>query len=68
MCQVLMKRDDGIALVPEMYSVDGSSAKDEAAKPGSQPRHPVGRCPFLWAQSLYIIAKLLHQVTLLFLY
>lgn len=33
----------------------------EYQSPGSQPRDPVGRCPFLWGQSLYILGKLVDE-------
>jgi hypothetical protein len=34
----------------------------EYGKPGHAERVPGGRCPLMWAQSLYIIGKLLHEV------
>jgi phosphorylase kinase alpha/beta subunit len=33
----------------------------EYGKPGHAERVPGGRCPLMWAQSLYIIGKLLHE-------
>lgn len=33
----------------------------EYQNPGSQPRDPIGRIPFLWGQSLYILGKLLDE-------
>lgn len=44
-----------------MYSVRSDDVAAECSKPGSQSRIPVGRCPFLWAQSLYILGKLLED-------
>ena len=29
--------------------------------PGQSSRVPAGRCPFMWAQSLFIISKLLYE-------
>lgn len=33
----------------------------EFQNPGTQPRDAVGRCPFLWGQSLYILGKLVDE-------
>lgn len=49
-------------LMPESYAVPADSVAAEYKKPGSQPREVVGRCPFLWGQSLYILGKLLQEV------
>lgn len=46
--------------VPEMYAVSADSLPAELASPGSQSRQPIGRCPFFWAQSVYVLAKLLQ--------
>lgn len=59
--QILIKTEDGLRLVPELYSVPANRVNDEYRCPGSQKREPVGRCPFMWAQSLYIIGKLLQE-------
>ena len=29
--------------------------------PRSQERMPIGSCPFMWAQSLYIVGRLLQE-------
>lgn len=50
-------------LVPEMYAVTSKNVNAEIAEPNSQDRVPVGRCPFLWAQSLYLLGKLLQDVS-----
>ncbi|CAH1400622.1 unnamed protein product [Nezara viridula] len=52
--KVLIKTEEGMKLVPEMYAV-----RSEFADPND--RIPVGKCPFLWAQSLYILGKLLQD-------
>lgn len=57
-----MRSDDGMYLVPESYAVPADLVAEEYKKPGSQPREVVGRCPFLWGQSLYILGKLLQEV------
>ncbi|CAH0759086.1 unnamed protein product [Diatraea saccharalis] len=57
----IMIRKDDVKLVPELYSVPADKATQEQSDPGSQDRIPLGRCPFLWAQSLYILGKLLQE-------
>ncbi|KAI8440074.1 hypothetical protein MSG28_001497 [Choristoneura fumiferana] len=59
--QVMIRKDDGIKLVPELYAVTKDKANQEQCEPGSQERIPLGRCPFIWAQSLYILGKLLQE-------
>ncbi|XP_054267572.1 probable phosphorylase b kinase regulatory subunit alpha isoform X2 [Macrosteles quadrilineatus] len=59
--QVLVKGDDGIKLVPELYTVPADKVDQEYKDHGSQERQAIGRCPFLWAQSLYILSKLLQD-------
>ncbi|XP_024889881.1 probable phosphorylase b kinase regulatory subunit alpha isoform X1 [Temnothorax curvispinosus] len=58
---VMIKTEDGIKLVPELYSVAPEDVSAEYAEPGSQNRIALGRCPFKWAQSLYILGKLLQE-------
>lgn len=57
-----MRTDDGMYLMPESYAVPADSVNAEYLSPGSQQREVVGRCPFLWGQSLYILGKLLQEV------
>ncbi|XP_026765001.2 probable phosphorylase b kinase regulatory subunit alpha isoform X1 [Galleria mellonella] len=59
--KIMIRKDDGIKLVPELYSVPPDKANQEQCDPGSQERIPLGRCPFIWAQSLYILGKLLQE-------
>lgn len=59
-----MRTEDGMYLMPESYAVPADLVTAEYSNPGSQPREVVGRCPFLWGQSLYILGKLLQEVTL----
>jgi phosphorylase kinase alpha/beta subunit len=42
--------------------VSAESVNEEYKCPGSQDRVAVGRVPFMWAQSLYIVAQLLKEV------
>ncbi|XP_072942269.1 probable phosphorylase b kinase regulatory subunit alpha isoform X1 [Epargyreus clarus] len=59
--KIMLRKEDGMKLVPELYSVPAEKADLEQADPGSQERIPLGRCPFIWAQSLYILGKLLQE-------
>lgn len=58
---MLVRSEDGTLLMPESYAVPADCVTAEYQKPGSQPREVVGRCPFIWGQSLYIIGKLLQE-------
>lgn len=59
--EVVIKTEDGLKFVPELYAVTSESVAEEYRNPGSQDRVAVGRVPFMWAQSLYIIALLLKE-------
>ncbi|CAL7948196.1 unnamed protein product [Xylocopa violacea] len=59
--EIMIKTEDGMRLVPELYSVEATNVSAEYAEPGSQNRIALGRCPFMWAQSLYIVGKLLQE-------
>lgn len=61
--QVMVKGEDGMKLVPELYAVPSNCVNAEYQEPGSQSRQAIGRCPFLWAQSLYILGRLLQDVS-----
>lgn len=63
--QIMVQTDDGLGLIPELYAVTADTVAAEYKRPGSQHRMAVGRCPFLWAQSLYILGKLLQEVILI---
>ena len=58
-----MEGEDGVKLVPELYAVPADKVEEEFQNPGSQERTIVGRCPYMWAQSLYILGKLLLDVS-----
>lgn len=58
----MVRGDDGILLIPESYAVTHDTVPQEYQMPGSQPREVVGRCPFLWGQSLFILGRLLQEV------
>lgn len=59
----MVKGEDNIRLVPELYTVTSDKVEAEYQEPGSQQRQAIGRCPFLWAQSLYILGNLLQDVS-----
>ncbi|KAL3267411.1 hypothetical protein HHI36_011540 [Cryptolaemus montrouzieri] len=59
--KIMIKTEDGIKLVPELYAVPKELVHREYEEPGTQERIPLGLCPFLWAQSLYIVGKLLQE-------
>jgi phosphorylase kinase alpha/beta subunit len=59
----MIRTEDGMKLVPELYAVPKDKVAGEYHEPGSQERVILGRCPFLWAQSLYILGKLLQEVS-----
>uniref|UniRef100_A0A8W7PQP8 Phosphorylase b kinase regulatory subunit n=1 Tax=Anopheles coluzzii TaxID=1518534 RepID=A0A8W7PQP8_ANOCL len=58
---ILVKTEEGMKLIPELYAVPEKAVAAEYQAPGSQQRVVVGRCPFLWGQSLYILGKLLQE-------
>lgn len=77
--EIMVKTEEGMKLVPELYTVPSDSVSEEYKRPGSSQRQAVGRVsrdgpgdeqsqdfihlqtPFLWAQSLYILGKLLQE-------
>jgi len=59
--EIVIKTEDGLKLVPELYAVSAESVAEEYKNPGSQNRVALGRVPFMWAQSLYIVAQLLKE-------
>lgn len=60
---ITVKTVDGIRLVPELYAVLPQNVAAEYLEPGSQAREALGRSPFMWAQSLYILGKLLQEAS-----
>ncbi|CAN7993482.1 unnamed protein product [Ixodes hexagonus] len=59
--QLLLRTEDGLKLVPEMYAVPPDKVEAEYNAPHSQQRVHVGMTPFMWAQSLFIIGRLLQE-------
>lgn len=52
---------DGLHLLPELYWVPEDAIDAERAAPGSQRRHPNDNLPLVWAQSLYLLGRMLHD-------
>jgi len=57
----LMVEKDGQMLLPELYYVPQESILAEKEKPGSQKRLPNDNLPLVWAQSLYLVGKMLDE-------
>jgi phosphorylase kinase alpha/beta subunit len=60
LASVLVERD-GIALLPELYTVPADKIDAERQTPGSQDREPNANVPLVWAQSLYYLAGMLDE-------
>ena len=56
---------DGIALLPELYYVPKEAIDAERASPGSQVRQANDNVPLVWAQSLYLLGRMLKDRVLL---
>ncbi|KAH9381475.1 hypothetical protein HPB48_008717 [Haemaphysalis longicornis] len=59
--RVMVKTEEGLRLVPEMYGVPADKVHLEYQEPHSQIRVPVGQVPYMWAQSLFILGRLLQE-------
>ena len=58
---VAVPGEDGDRLLPELYLVPEGAVAAERADPGSQPRVPNQNVPLVWAQSLWVVARLLER-------
>ncbi len=61
---VLVEKD-GHQLLPELYYVPEAAIAGERANPGSEARVPNGNVPLVWAQSLYLLGRMLRDGLLL---
>ena len=52
---------DGLRLLPELYFVPAERIEAERQHPGSQPRQANENLPLVWAQSLFILGKLIQD-------
>lgn len=59
--EALLIEQDGWGLLPELYFVPGDRLDAERAQPHSQLRLPNGNIPLVWAQSLYVLGRLLRD-------
>src|SRR5690606_38445073 len=57
---VLVERD-GQRLLPELYYVPSESIDKEKRNPGSQERIPNDNVPLVWAQSMYLLGRLVRD-------
>ncbi|KFP05649.1 Phosphorylase b kinase regulatory subunit alpha, skeletal muscle isoform, partial [Calypte anna] len=58
---VLIKGENGLRLMPELYSVPPDKVEDEYKNPHTVDRIPMGKLPLMWGQSLYILGCLLAE-------
>ncbi|XP_076446610.1 putative phosphorylase b kinase regulatory subunit alpha isoform X2 [Babylonia areolata] len=60
---VMVKSEDGIPMMPELYKVPQveSIIAEEKRKPNSQKREAQGQIPHMWGQSLYILSRLMCE-------
>jgi phosphorylase kinase alpha/beta subunit len=58
--QTLVQRN-GQWLLPELYYVPEDAIAREREKPGSQARLPNENVPLVWAQSLYLLARMMRD-------
>lgn len=56
---------DGCGLLPELYYVPEDAIEAERAEPGSQARQPNANVPLVWAQSLYLLGRMVKDGVLL---
>lgn len=57
----VMVERDGLRLLPELYYVPEENVEAEKAEPHSQERLPNDNVPLVWAQSLYLLGRLIHE-------
>uniref|UniRef100_A0A8C5JWK3 Phosphorylase b kinase regulatory subunit n=1 Tax=Jaculus jaculus TaxID=51337 RepID=A0A8C5JWK3_JACJA len=58
---ILIRGNDGIHLVPELYAIPPDKVDEEYKNPHTVDRIPLGKLPHLWGQSLYILSSLLAE-------
>eukprot|EP00058_Branchiostoma_floridae_P019138 XP_002604627.1 hypothetical protein BRAFLDRAFT_126783 [Branchiostoma floridae] len=61
LAEVMVKGEDGLPLIPELYIVAPDKVDAERQNPGSQERSPGGKMPHMWSQSLYILGCLIQE-------
>ncbi|XP_053160587.1 phosphorylase b kinase regulatory subunit alpha, liver isoform isoform X7 [Hemicordylus capensis] len=58
---ILIRKKNGILLMPELYAVPPDKVNEEYENPHTVDRIPAGKLPHLWGQSLYILSALLAE-------
>ncbi|MGJ8680063.1 glycoside hydrolase family 15 protein [Paraglaciecola sp.] len=61
----VLVEQDGQLLLPELYYVPQENIEKERENPGSQDRIPNENVPLVWAQSLFLLGKMLQDELLL---
>ncbi|KAL3214520.1 hypothetical protein MRX96_034865 [Rhipicephalus microplus] len=59
--QLMIRTEEGLRHIPEMYGVPADKVHLESETPHSQARVPVGQVPYMWSQSLFILGRLLQE-------
>ncbi|XP_066561974.1 phosphorylase b kinase regulatory subunit alpha, liver isoform isoform X2 [Amia ocellicauda] len=58
---ILIRKKNGIRLVPELYAVPADKVEEEYSSPHTVDRVATGKLPHMWGQSLYILGCLLAE-------
>ncbi|XP_069129417.1 probable phosphorylase b kinase regulatory subunit alpha isoform X5 [Argopecten irradians] len=58
---VLKKRDDGVLMLPELYTVPADKVDEEYRNPNSQKRKAIGKLPQMWGESMLILSRLVLE-------
>ncbi|XP_041067605.1 phosphorylase b kinase regulatory subunit alpha, liver isoform-like isoform X2 [Carcharodon carcharias] len=59
--EILIREQNGIRLVPELYAVPAEKVDEEYKNPHTVDRTVKGKLPHMWGQSLYILGTLLAE-------
>ncbi|NND05247.1 MAG: glycosyl hydrolase family 15, partial [Saprospiraceae bacterium] len=57
----ILVKDDGMGLIPELFFVPSEHIQEERNNPGSQKRMPNTNVPLVWAQSLFMLGRLIQS-------
>ncbi|CAG5117195.1 unnamed protein product [Candidula unifasciata] len=58
---IMLVSEEGIPVVPELYTVPIELVEKEYDRPNSQKRVATGRIPHMWSQSVYILGQLMAE-------
>ncbi|ESO88485.1 hypothetical protein LOTGIDRAFT_179098 [Lottia gigantea] len=59
--ELIVKTDDGVPMIPELYYVPADKVDGEYKKPNSQKRVYGGKLPHMWSQSMYILGRMMYE-------